>query len=216
MRSSAGRAAEVGTKFPDAVDSDSGLLAVHAGIGQQVMWDIRPARRKTEGGSAGSSDGFVLYSLMEPRQRENLVRLRSFSLVIFAELTLTAARPKAPWFAFTFTPMVVNFGPTSVAVDSSGNTYLAGSVVGSPFTATPGAYQSQSAGGTCYGGQFVPVPIGPCREAATVLYSGSAPTFESGFFQINVRLPADLTAGVEPLYLRVAGVTSAPATLSIQ
>jgi uncharacterized protein (TIGR03437 family) len=62
--------------------------------------------------------------------------------------------------------------------------------------------------------QPVSVTIG--GEAATVLYSGSAPTLESGFFQINVRLPADLTAAAEYLCLTVASVTSAPAAISIQ
>lgn len=71
------------------------------------------------------------------------MRLRSFSLVIFAAFRLAAATPNAPRFAFTFE--AGNFGPTSVAVDSGGNTYVAGSVVGSPFPATPGAYQSQNA-----------------------------------------------------------------------
>ena len=54
----------------------------------------------------------------------------------------------------------------------------------------------------------VPVAVIPLKgaekvtvggEAAGVLYSGSAPTLESGFFQINVRLPADLTAVSQPL-----------------
>jgi uncharacterized protein (TIGR03437 family) len=46
-------------------------------------------------------------------------------------------------------------------------------------------------------------------EAAGVLYSGSAPTLESGFFQINVRLPSDLTAGAQSLSLTVGGATRA-------
>ena len=90
------------------------------------------------------------------------MRLRSFAWIIFAECTLAAATPNAPRFAFTL-PTADNFGPAAVVVDSSGNTYLAGSVVGSPLTATPGAYQPQNAGGTCYGGEFVPQPI-PCRN----------------------------------------------------
>lgn len=95
------------------------------------------------------------------------MRLRSFSLVIFAAFRLAAATPNAPRFAFTFE--AGNFGPTSVAVDSGGNTYVAGSVVGSPFPATPGAYQSQNAGSVCYGGGIgsVPEPI-PCRNVFVI------------------------------------------------
>jgi uncharacterized protein (TIGR03437 family) len=62
--------------------------------------------------------------------------------------------------------------------------------------------------------QSVSVTIG--SEAATVLYSGSAPALESGFFQVNVRLPADLTAAAEYLCVTVAGVKSAPAALAIR
>ena len=62
--------------------------------------------------------------------------------------------------------------------------------------------------------QPVSVTIG--GEEAAVLYSGSAPALESGFFQIRVRLPADLTAGAEFLRLTVAGVTGPPAALWIQ
>jgi uncharacterized protein (TIGR03437 family) len=53
-------------------------------------------------------------------------------------------------------------------------------------------------------------------EGAGVLYSGSAPTLESGLFQINVRLPSDLTTGVQVLLVTVSGVTGAPAAISIQ
>jgi uncharacterized protein (TIGR03437 family) len=53
-------------------------------------------------------------------------------------------------------------------------------------------------------------------EGAGVLYSGSAPTLESGLFQINLQLPADLTAGEQFLCVTIDGVTSAPAAISIQ
>ena len=52
-------------------------------------------------------------------------------------------------------------------------------------------------------------------ETADVLYSGSAPTSESGFFQINARLPADLSQGAQYLCVTVGGDTSAPAAISI-
>jgi len=53
-------------------------------------------------------------------------------------------------------------------------------------------------------------------EAAPVLYQGSAPTLESGFFQINVRLPPDLPSGVQLLSVTISGVTSVPVAISIQ
>jgi len=53
-------------------------------------------------------------------------------------------------------------------------------------------------------------------EAADVLYAGSAPTLESGLFQINVRLPADPTAGTQSLSVTIGGAIGAPAAISIQ
>jgi uncharacterized protein (TIGR03437 family) len=61
-----------------------------------------------------------------------------------------------------------------------------------------------------------PVSAEVGAQAAEVLYSGSAPTLESGLFQINVRLPADLTAGAQFLSVTIGGVISAPAAISIQ
>jgi uncharacterized protein (TIGR03437 family) len=61
-----------------------------------------------------------------------------------------------------------------------------------------------------------PVAVTVAGEGAAVLYSGSAPTLDSGFFQINVRLPADLTATAQFLCVTVGGVMSAPAAISIQ
>jgi uncharacterized protein (TIGR03437 family) len=61
-----------------------------------------------------------------------------------------------------------------------------------------------------------PVSAAVGTEAAGVLYSGSAPTLESGVFQINVRLPSYLTAGAQFLSVTVGGMTSAPAAISIQ
>jgi uncharacterized protein (TIGR03437 family) len=48
------------------------------------------------------------------------------------------------------------------------------------------------------------------------LYSGSAPTLESGFIQINVQLPPGLTPGAQFLSVNIGGVTSAPVAISIQ
>jgi uncharacterized protein (TIGR03437 family) len=61
-----------------------------------------------------------------------------------------------------------------------------------------------------------PVSVTVGGEGARVLYSGSAPSLESGLFQINVRLPADLTAGAQFLRVTIGGVASAPAAISIQ
>jgi uncharacterized protein (TIGR03437 family) len=54
------------------------------------------------------------------------------------------------------------------------------------------------------------------EEPADVLYSGSAPTQDSGFFQINAAVPVDLTTGEHSLYVTVGGVGSAAASLWIQ
>lgn len=60
-----------------------------------------------------------------------------------------------------------------------------------------------------------PVSVTVGGEAAEVLYAGSAPTLESGFFQVNVRLPADLPASASALYVDIGGVASAPVAISI-
>jgi len=86
------------------------------------------------------------------------------ALLFFAPLALAQNVPR---FAFTFPDS--SFSPTAVAVDLSGNTYLTGGVAGNPFAATPGAYQSQNDGGTCYGGGGIgpPAPI-HCRNAFVI------------------------------------------------
>jgi len=61
-----------------------------------------------------------------------------------------------------------------------------------------------------------PVSVMVGGEGAGVLYSGSAPTLESWYFQINVRLPGDLTAGAQVLSVTIGGAASAPAAISIQ
>jgi uncharacterized protein (TIGR03437 family) len=77
-------------------------------------------------------------------------------------------------------------------------------VTGSSWPLAPLSWLTQSVSATVGG------------ETARVLYSGSAPALESGFFQINVQLPADLTAAAQFLYVTIGGVTSAPAAISIQ
>lgn len=90
------------------------------------------------------------------------MRLRPFGFILFAPVLAWTATPNLPRYSLTFSAN--NFGPTSIAIDASGNAYLAGSVVGSPFTATPGAYQSHNMSGTCYGGVGMGPPMAiACR-----------------------------------------------------
>ena len=63
--------------------------------------------------------------------------------------------------------------------------------------------------------QSVSAMIG-AELAAAIPYAGSAPTLDSSVFQINVTLPADLTPGTHPLFIKIGGVASAGKTVSIQ
>jgi uncharacterized protein (TIGR03437 family) len=79
----------------------------------------------------------------------------------------TPGTSNLPRSAFGFT-YAGNMDPSFVTVDARGNTYLAGSVRGTPFTATPGAYQTQNNGGTCFYG-FGPFPANiPCRNVFVI------------------------------------------------
>jgi uncharacterized protein (TIGR03437 family) len=62
--------------------------------------------------------------------------------------------------------------------------------------------------------QVVSVTVG--SEVAEVGYAGSAPTLDSGFFQINVRLPADLSSAAQSLCVTVGGVSGAAVAISVQ
>jgi uncharacterized protein (TIGR03437 family) len=54
-----------------------------------------------------------------------------------------------------------------------------------------------------------PVSITIAGENANVIYSGSAPTLLSGFFQINVRIPADLSpSSAAPMILNIGSGTT--------
>ena len=70
---------------------------------------------------------------------------------------------------FTFSFPSTTRGTAAVAVDSYGNTYLAGTADGNDLTATPGAFQPKYPGGTCIGGSpgAVPFPI-PCHSPFVV------------------------------------------------
>jgi uncharacterized protein (TIGR03437 family) len=50
-------------------------------------------------------------------------------------------------------------------------------------------------------------------QNATVLYAGSAPTLESGVFQINAVLPAGLSA--TSLYITIGNASSAPVAIYV-
>jgi uncharacterized protein (TIGR03437 family) len=62
--------------------------------------------------------------------------------------------------------------------------------------------------------QAVSATVG--AEKAQVLYGGSAPTLDTGLFQINVLLPSDLPAGAQTLSVAVGRVASVPVAISIQ
>ena len=86
-----------------------------------------------------------------------------FVLVMF--LTNMVWAQNLPRFAFSIAGVQVR----AVAVDSQGDSYLTGTVTNNAFTATPGVFQPQYAGGTCYGGSGFgpPVPI-PCHNAFVI------------------------------------------------
>src|ERR1039457_6033120 len=63
----------------------------------------------------------------------------------------------------------------------------------------------------------LPVSVSIGRTNAMVLYAGSAPTLESGYFQINVALPSGLQASsAVNLVLTVGGSSSVAVPISIQ
>jgi uncharacterized protein (TIGR03437 family) len=64
---------------------------------------------------------------------------------------------------------------------------------------------------------ILPVPVSVGGTNATVLYAGSAPTLESGYFQINVALPSGLQASsAVNLVVKVGGSSSVAVPISIQ
>jgi hypothetical protein len=77
--------------------------------------------------------------------------LRSLPLLL-AGFSLAANAANTPRFTFAFPSSAYLSNASAIAVDPNGYTYLAGTVDGNAFTATPGAYQSQYPGGTCYAG----------------------------------------------------------------
>src|SRR5580658_2462260 len=69
-------------------------------------------------------------------------------LLLLALLSNVLGAQNLPRFAFTASGSLTG---EAITLDSQGNTYLTGVVSGNAFTASPGAYQTQNGGGTCYG-----------------------------------------------------------------
>ena len=89
------------------------------------------------------------------------------ALLVMAPSGLAANLPR---FAFT----TAGIYATGIAVDPRGNTYLTGSVQSNGFSATPGAFQTQSAGGTCYGGGGIGSPsMIPCHNSFVIKLDSS-------------------------------------------
>jgi uncharacterized protein (TIGR03437 family) len=61
-----------------------------------------------------------------------------------------------------------------------------------------------------------PVTVSIGGENASVLYAGASPLNSSGFFQVNVRLPTDLTPAAQFLSIAIGGVTSARSGISVK
>ena len=98
------------------------------------------------------------------------MRLRPLSFFLCAGLALAASAANNPRFTYAFPSTGFNSQGVAIAVDANGNTYLAGTVNGNAFTATPGAYQMQyPAGGTCYvSGGFGTPTQAPCASTFVV------------------------------------------------
>jgi uncharacterized protein (TIGR03437 family) len=70
---------------------------------------------------------------------------------------------------FTFSLQNYTLATSALAMDSSGNSYFTAAVIGNPFTATPGAFQTKNAAGTCLGSAHMgPPPQIPCKNAFVV------------------------------------------------
>ena len=62
----------------------------------------------------------------------------------------------------------------------------------------------------------LPVSVSIGSTNAIPLYAGSAPTLESGYFQINVTLPSGLQASTADLVATIGGSSSAAVPIYIQ
>ena len=93
--------------------------------------------------------------------------MRFLAFMLGAGLALADNSPR-----FTFSFPSTTRGTAAVAVDSRGNTYLAGTADGNDLNATPGAFQTKYPGSTCYAGGGpsigVPNPIPPCHSPFVV------------------------------------------------
>jgi len=99
------------------------------------------------------------------------LRLRPLTFFLYAGLALAASATNNPRFTYAFPSTGLGSQGLVIAADANGNTYFAGTVSGNAFTATPGAYQTQPGGGTCYGGGgggFGILLPGPCASTFVV------------------------------------------------
>jgi len=107
------------------------------------------------------------------------------------------------------------------SVNSSSNPARPGDFVaiygtgGGPLSPLPGVTgESWPLGPLSYLTQPVAVKIG--GESAGAIYSGSAPMLNSGVFQIDVTIPADLPSGPKSLIVALGGISGAPTVIFIR
>jgi uncharacterized protein (TIGR03437 family) len=73
---------------------------------------------------------------------------------------------------------------------------------------TPAGIDGLLANGPTYPKPSLPVSVTIGGIAADVLYAGAAPTFVAGVMQMNVRVPAGLASGPQPVQLTVGNASS--------
>ena len=121
---------------------------------------------------------------------------------------------------------VLDDGQTAAAVDgvtarplNADNPAAAGSVV-TFFASGLGAVNPSIASGVAAPAEplsltSLTVTVTVAGQAGIVLFSGLAPGY-AGLYQVNVRLPAVLSAGKVPVVLTAGGITGNTASLSVK